>query len=246
MAHWYQQLHRYAQAFALVGDWTAVFLGGNLKRKQLLSGRMADILSELYLLSATLKRFEDDGLFEEDRAVVTAVARDRVKAIETGFAEVFDNFPNVVMRNLMRFLVLPFGRRARGSSDRENYRLGRAILNPGALRDRMTRGLYISYDPEDPTGLMEDALIKVSEAAEAEAKFVRAVKTGVVRRRLDRDAISDAVQAGVLSKEEAIMLRAADEATDRAIKVDDFPPDAFSRLEKSTKSSPSGLHQAAE
>jgi acyl-CoA dehydrogenase len=51
MARWYRQLSRYSQSFALVGDWTVAFLGGDLKRKQRLSGRMADILSDLYLLS---------------------------------------------------------------------------------------------------------------------------------------------------------------------------------------------------
>lgn len=230
MAHWYRQLHRYSQGFALVGDWTAVFLGGALKRKQLLSGRMADILSDLYLLSTTLKRFEDEGRIEDDRAVVNAIARDRLKAIETGFAEVFDNYPNPFVGGLMRFLVLPFGRRARGSSDRENNRLGRSILWPNAFRERMTTGIYVNYDPNDTTGLMEDALIKVTDAAEAETKFIKALKKGVIRRRLDRDAIADAVEAGVLTAEEAELLRLADAATDNAIKVDDFAPGELGRM----------------
>src|SRR5690606_4519410 len=101
MARWYRQLARYAQSFALVGDWTVAFLGGDLKRKQRLSGRMADILSDLYLLSAVLKRYEDDGRIQEDRAVVDAIARDCIHAIEQSFAAVFANFPSVVLRSLM-------------------------------------------------------------------------------------------------------------------------------------------------
>ncbi|MBN9317153.1 MAG: acyl-CoA dehydrogenase [Devosia sp.] len=225
MAGWYRQLARYSQSFALVGDWTVAFLGGDLKRKQRLSGRMADILSDLYLLSATLKRYEDDGRLEEDRPVVNAIARDLIFSIEQSFAAVFANFPNFVLRNAMRLLVFPLGRHAKPATDRETYRLARSVLQPGAFRDRLTKGVYVSMDPKDITGVLEDALVKVTGAAEIETKFIRAIKKGVVERRLDRDAISDAVEKGVLTEAEAATLRLADHATDRVIKVDDFDPD---------------------
>jgi acyl-CoA dehydrogenase len=225
MSRWYRQLSRYTQSFALVGDWTVAFLGGDLKRKQSLSGRMADILSDLYLLSATLKRYEDDGRLEADRPVVDAIARDRIFAIEQNFAAVFANFPNPVLRNLMRVLVFPLGRHAKPASDRATFRLARAAMVPGEFRDRLTRGVYVSTDPKDITGVLEDTLLKVIGAEEIEKKFIRATKKGTIDRRLDRDAITDAVDAGVLTESEAATLRLADQATDRAIRVDDFDPD---------------------
>jgi acyl-CoA dehydrogenase len=82
-------------------------------------------------------------------------------------------------------------------------------------------------DPSDVTGVLEDALIKVTEAEEIEAKFAKAARKGVIERRLDRDAIEDAVAAGVLNDNEAGIMRAADEATDRVVKVDDFDPGAL-------------------
>lgn len=235
MARWYRQLARYSQSFALVGDWTVAFLGGDLKRKQQLSGRMADILADLYLLSATLKRYEDDGRLEIDRPVVDAIARDAIHSIETSFAAVFANFPNFVLRNLMRMLVFPLGRHAKPASDRNNYRMARAVLRPGEFRDRLTRGVYVSKDSYDVTGILEDALVKVTRAEEIESKFVRAVKKGIVTRRHDRDAIADAVTAGVLTADEAAIMRAADEATELAIKVDDFAFDAFARARESER-----------
>ena len=244
MARWYRQLARYSQSFALVGDWTVAFLGGDLKRKQRLSGRMADILSDLYLLSAVLKRYEDDGRIPEDKPVVDAIAKDCIYAIEQSFAAVFANFPNLVLRNLMRVLVFPLGRHARPASDRETNRLARAVLRPGAFRDRLTMGTYVSMDPKDVTGVLEDALLKVTKAEEVESKFVRAVKKGVIERRLDRDAITDAVEAGVLTEAEAATLRLADQATDRAIKVDDFDPDELSP--KQLAREPKMIETAAE
>jgi len=222
MARWYRQLARYSQSFALVGDWTVAFLGGNLKRKQRLAGRMADILSDLYLLSAVLKRFEDEGRQKEDAPLVDAIARDHLFNIEQSFAGVFANFPNPVLRWLMRALVFPLGRHRKPASDRETYRLSRAVLRPGAFRDRLTIGTYVSMDPKDVTGVLEDALLKVTRAEEVEAKFVRAIKKGQIERRLDRDAITDSVDAGLLTEAEAAPLRLADQATDRVIKVDDF------------------------
>ncbi len=139
----------------------------------------------------------------------------------------FDNLPNRLFANAMLFLCYPLGRHAKRSSDRVNYRLVRAVLQPGAFRDRLTTGAYVSMDPDDVTGVLEDALIKVTEAEEIETRFIKAARKGVIERRLDRDAIADAVAAGVLNDNEAGIMRAADEATERAVRVDDFAEDAF-------------------
>ncbi|MGB3338874.1 MAG: acyl-CoA dehydrogenase [Devosia sp.] len=232
MAGWYRKLHRYSQAFALTADWTTVFLGGQLKRKQKISGRMADILGDLYLMSATLRRFEDEGRIAEDKPLVDAIMADRIADIEKTFGEVFANFPNALFAWAMRVLCFPLGRHAKPASDRVNYRFVRAVLRPGAFRDRLTTGTYVSFDPNDVTGVLEDAFIKVTEAEEIEAKFVKAARKGVIERRLDRDAIDDAVAAGVLNSNEAGIMRAADEATDRVVKVDDFAPDELAAENK--------------
>ncbi|WEK04816.1 MAG: acyl-CoA dehydrogenase [Candidatus Devosia phytovorans] len=225
MAQWYRKLHRYSQAFALTADWTTVFLGGALKRKQKISGRMADILGDLYMMSATLRRFEDEGRLAEDRELVDAIMADRIAIMERTFGEVFANFPNPLFAWAMRVLCFPLGRHAKPASDRVNYRFVRSVLRPGAFRDRLTTGTYVSFDPNDITGVLEDAFIKVTEAEEIEARFVKAARKGVIERRLDRDPFADAVAAGVLNDNEAGIMRAADEATERVVKVDDFASD---------------------
>lgn len=232
MARWYRQVHRYSQSFALVADWTTVFLGGDLKRKQKISGRMADLLGDLYLMSSTLKRFDEEGRIGEDKELVDAIMADHVASMQQSFAEMFANFPNRIVANVMGLLVFPLGRHARPASDRVNDRLVRSVLRSGSFRDRLTMGTYVSMDPNDITGVLEDALIKVTEAEEIEARFIRAGRKGVFERRLDRDAVSDAVAAGVLNDNEAGIMRAADEATDRVVKVDDFPSGQLGTHEK--------------
>ncbi|MFD2647408.1 acyl-CoA dehydrogenase [Devosia albogilva] len=225
MAHWYRKLHRYSQAFALTADWTTVVLGGSLKAKQKISGRMADLLGDLYLMSATLRRFEDEGRLAEDKELVDAIMQDRIASMEQSFGEVFDNFPNRFFGVAMKVLCFPLGRHARPAADDLNYRLVKAVLKPGAFRDRLTTGAYVTADPDDVTGVLEDAFVKVTEAEEIEGRFIKAARRGVIERRLDRDAIADAVAAGVLNDNEAGIMRAADEATERAVRVDDFTTD---------------------
>jgi acyl-CoA dehydrogenase len=231
MAGWYRKLHRYSQAFALVADWTTVVLGGSLKSKQKISGRMADLLGDLYLMSSTLKRFDEEGRIGEDKALVDAIMEDRIASMESSFGEVFDNFPNPVFAWAMRILCFPLGRHARRASDDTNYRLVRAVLKPGPFRDRLTTGVYHTTDPNDVTGVLEDAFIKVTEAEDIENRFIKAARRGVFDRRLDRDAVADAVAAGVINDNEAGILRAADEATERAVQVDDFDKDVLAQTE---------------
>ena len=100
----------------------------------------------------------------------------------------------------------------------------RQVLRPGAFRDRLTKGTYVSFDPKDVLGRMEDALLKVTAAEEIETKFLKAIRRGKIERRLDRDAIADAVELGILNHNEAEIMRAADEATDYVIAVDEFAP----------------------
>src|SRR5262249_33731723 len=74
-AEWYRQLWRSSRNFAFVADLTVAVLGGGLKTKQKITGRLADALSELYLLSCVLKRYEDDGKPANDRHIVAFCAR---------------------------------------------------------------------------------------------------------------------------------------------------------------------------
>ncbi len=222
LAKYYKKLHRYSQSFALVADWVVIYLGGAIKRKQIISGRMADILSDLYLMSATLKRFEDEGRIKEDVQIISAIMKDRIAAIESSFIGVFRNLPNFFLRNIMRVLVFPFGAHAHSASDKENTRLARLVLSPSELRDRLTHGVYLTFDPKDRTGVLEDALLKVEAAKDIESKFLKAIKKGTLTRRLDRDIFEDALEAGILNSNEVAIMRAADAATKEVVKVDDF------------------------
>jgi acyl-CoA dehydrogenase len=221
----YRQISRGSRNFALVADLTVATLGGGLKVKQMLTGRLADALSELYLLSCVLKRFEDDGRPDVDRPIVAFVAANGLHRFEEALRGAVENFPNPVVRALLRVIVFPFGRHYYPARDELATRVVRLALEPGEVRDRLTRDIYISNDPDDPTGLLEVTLKKVVAAEEAEKKLERAIRAGTVRRYHGIDWFAAAADAGSITESEAQLLREVETLTQRVIAVDHFAPE---------------------
>ncbi len=223
-ADWYRQLWRASRSFALVSDLTVALLGGGLKTKQRITGRLADALSELYMLSCVLKRFEDDGKPAGDIEIVELAARNGLYRFQQAMAGVIDNFPVAWARLLMQVAVFPLGRRMKPAGDRLARRVAKLALEPGEVRDRLTRDIFVSRDVNDPTGVLEVTLDKVIAAGPAEKKLEKAIRDGKVRRYHGVDWFADAVAAQVLSAEEAEQLREVERLVQRVIAVDHFDP----------------------
>jgi acyl-CoA dehydrogenase len=218
----YKQLWRASRNFALVADMTVATLGGGLKTKQKLTGRLADALSELYLLSCVLKRFEDDGRKPADLAIVSFAAANSLNRFEIAIRGTVDNFPNRIVRGLLRVLVFPLGRHYYPASDRLGGVLARAVTVPGSFRDRLTRDIFISKNPADATGLLEVTLEKVIASEPAEKKLERAIRAGTVQRFHGLDWIGDAAKKGVITDDEAVLLKEVEVLVARVIAVDHF------------------------
>ncbi|MDA7948863.1 MAG: acyl-CoA dehydrogenase [Hyphomicrobiaceae bacterium] len=221
---WYRQLARSARTFALVSDVTVVGLGGGLKTKQKITGRLADALSELYLLSCVLKRFEDDGQPSADRQIVDFCAANCLYRFQQAIKGVLDNFPVAPVRYLVYPLAFPLGARRRPASDRLGKAVSRAVLKPGEVRDRLTRDIFITDDPADLQGVLEHTLAKVEAAQEADKKVDRAVRAGTIRRTHANDWIADAKKEGVVTGDEAKALKELESLVARVIAVDHFDP----------------------
>jgi acyl-CoA dehydrogenase len=224
MATWYRQLGRAARSFAFVADLTVGVLGGSLKTKQKISGRLADALSELYFLACVLKRFEDDGRLSSDREIVALCAANGLYRFQEAMRGVIDNFPSLPARVIMKAVVFPLGAHFRPASDRLAHRAVKLVLDAPEVRDRLTRHIYVSNDPDDPTGLLEVTLKKVVAAEEAEKKLERAIRAGTIRRYHGIDWIGDAMAKGVVTESEGQLLREVEALVARTIAVDHFDP----------------------
>ena len=223
-AEWYRQLWRASRNFALVADLTVAVLGGGLKTKQKITGRLADALSELYLLCCTLKRYEDDGKPANDRVVVALAAQNGLFRFQEALRGTIDNFPVAPVRWLMRAAVFPLGSHYKPAPDWLGHKVVEMLLVPGEVRDRLTRFIYVTNNLDDPTGLLEVTFAKAVQAEAVERKLDRAVRAGKVHRVHGTDWFGEAVKAGVLTEAEAAQLRELETLTARVIAVDHFDP----------------------
>jgi acyl-CoA dehydrogenase len=240
---WWRELARASRSFALVADMTVALLGGGLKVKQKITGRMADALAELYLLSAVLKRYDDDGRQKADLKLVDYCAKNCLYRFDQALLGTLRNLPVRWAAWLMRPLVLPFGPR-RPASDREGKEIVRMALEPGEFRDRLTRDIYISNDPADRVGLLEYTLLKTVACEEADKKLERAIRKGEVRRYHNNDWVAEAESKGVLSPEEARALAELRDLVARVIAVDEFDADALARKAPVVASAPRAAEAA--
>ncbi len=222
--HWYRELYRLSSGFALVADVALLVLGGELKRREKLSGRFADCLAELYLASSVLKRWEDEGRPAEDRAFVDYCCASSLYTIERQLDGILANFPVVLVGGLLRRIVFPWGRRMHGASDEQGHAVAALMLEPSAARDRLTAGIFVSRDPADVTGALEHALELTIAADAVDARLRAAVRAG----RLERAEAEAALAAGVIDAAEAELLERAAAAVRAVIMVDDFSNEELS------------------
>ena len=215
----YRQLSRYSSAFALCADMALLTLGGALKRKEMLSARFGDILSELYLLSAALKRWQDEGRQREDFAALEWCMASGFRTIENRFAEILANLPNRFVAVMLKFLIQPFGARVTGPSDRVVHQCAELVLEPSAARDRLTPDLS-AVDDDGGIARLEKAFRLVT-AADDVARQMRAARLHDWK---------EAVKKGVITQAQGEKLQAAHDAVAKVIEVDDFAPEALSPI----------------
>jgi len=225
-ARYYRQLTRMSAAFAFTADVTLLILGGKFKFKERLSGRFADILSHLYMMSACLKRYEELERPESDLPALHWACRDSLYRVQTALEGILKNFPVPVVGGLLRFLTLPWGRPYRPVDDRLGTQLAEQLLEDGPLRERLKEGIYCCVDPEDATGMVEDAFHKVLAAADGERAIRNAFDVNVDINNHE-EVVARALKTGVINEQQARLIHEAQEACAEAIAVDDFPPEAI-------------------
>lgn len=222
----YRQLTRYSAAFALTADIALLLLGGSLKFRESLSARLGDMLSQLYIASATLKRYEDEGRHPDDAVLAHWAVLDALHRAEQALDGVLRNFPNRVLGILLRIITLPLGRWSTPPSDALGRKVALLITRPGHVRDRLTAHCYIPQDPNDPVAAIEAALLATVAAVPAERKIRKFIKSGKLEGNPQanvRDMADAVYAAGGISAEEHELLQRRNALRDRVIAVDDFP-----------------------
>ncbi|WP_456408206.1 acyl-CoA dehydrogenase [Thiolapillus sp.] len=219
---YYQQLNWMSAAFALAADTAMMTLGGALKRKERLSARLGDVLSEMYLTSAVLKQFADDGSPEADLPLLHWACENSFYRMQESLRLLMRNLPFRPLSWLLRVVLFPSGFPYTEPDDRMSHKAAQMLLSPSDSRDRLTKGIFITEDERFRQGIIEQAFIQAAKVAPIEKTLRGARRSGVIKAR-DRIAqASEALEKGLISKQELEALKTMRMLRRRVIAVDSF------------------------
>lgn len=222
---YYQHLTRLSRGLAMASDFSMLMLGGDLKRKEMISARLGDVLSHLYMGSAVLKRFEEEGRQAADLPYVHYALQHHLHEIGKAFDGFFRNFPNRPVAWLMRALVFPLGNHFNEPSDQLLQDISTDMMKPGVTRDRHTFLCYWKDDENDMTGHMEKAFLSMLEMKDVYKTLRKAEKRGDLSGNLNGQELADAaLEKQLIDKATADKLAYTEKLRLAAIGVDSFAP----------------------
>lgn len=231
-APYWRRLNWAAADFALWADVAMGTLGGDLKRKEKITGRFADWFSWLYLGTAALRRFEAEGRQRDDVPLLRWTMEHALQRMQQAREGLFANLDvpvlGVLLRGPVRWLsrLLPFGS---GPSDRLGQQAARTLLQPGSQRDRLTAGIHVPLDPTSALGRLERALLLCTDVEPVMKKLRAAVKAGQLPKARPEQLLDQASEAGIITDSERRLVRDAEAARLEAITVDSFTLDEYRR-----------------
>ena len=212
----FRRLSRWSAAYALTADVAFLTMGGDLKRKEMISGRMGDVLAEMYILSATLKRWQDEGRQDADLVLVRYCAEGAFARIRVALDGVLSNFPSRWAALMVRAVILPGGS-ALGPSDALTVACSDLIYEPSPTRDRIIGRIH--------GGCNGDGIEVLNEC------YAKVIACSPLMKRL-RDAAHDpdlGLKAGTITQAERDTITQMQDLVARVVAVDDFTPEALRR-----------------
>jgi acyl-CoA dehydrogenase len=235
---YYQNINRYSAAFALASDFAMLTLGGALKKRELLSARLGDVLSSMYLASAVLKHFENQGRRATDLPLVEWSVRTLMYQAQEALHAFLRNFPNRWVAAFLRFFIFPRGRTYSATSDDIGHKVVDLMTRSGEARERLSREAYTTLEPGNPLGQLQEALELSEKLAPMERRLRQANREGLISSGILGSQIEEAEHAGVINKKEARELRDYHEKVTALLAVDDFAAEELGRMESVTEAAP--------
>lgn len=231
-AKYYKQINRYAANFALMVDMCMFSLGGSLKFRELISARLADMLSKMYLASMTLKHWEDQGRQTADLILLDYAMAKLFTEFEEAQDGLINNLPARPVAWLLRLLTLPFGRTTKAPGDKLVARIAEQVTSASELRERLIAGIYRGDNGNNPLARYDTLLERADKAESIYKKIARALKAGQFDEAnlTIEGRITDAVEMKVLTQEEGDFMLAFEKDVLDMVNVDDFPLEHFGKV----------------
>ncbi len=248
LGRYYQHLTRLSRALAFSADTAMLTLGGELKRKEVISARLGDGLSYLYLASAVLKKFKDDGSLSQDLPYAEYALQHCLHEGAKSLESAYRNFPSKVAGMGLKAVVFPLGNQFKAPSDKVTLKIAQLMMVPGEQRDRLTNLCYYQAKEDDSVGLMELAFEAMYGIKDLEKKMFKAIREGKIAKALPLyEKLDLALELKIFTEAEVEQIKAADALRYKAIQVDHFSHDFSQTLTDGplTPPVPKGVDDAA-
>jgi len=242
---YYRQLGRFSAAFAMMTDVTLLTVGGGLKARQRLSGRMADCLVHLYYATAVIKQWHEEGYPEDQRDLVEWSLQTCLHDLQNSMREAIINFPVAALRWPLRLMVFPLGATGlNGPDDKLGARVAATIVDDTPVRQRVSRGTFINQDPDDPLGRVLNAYKLANETAGMRQRLHEAIRNrdedeldgiALLMGHQRKELVDWACAQGIVTADECPKLEEALTALYDVIRVDAFDADGLKALAKAAK-----------
>ena len=218
----YKLVTRISANFMILVDLAMGSLGGALKFKEKISGRLADVVSNLYLATASLRRFDQESSPKEDLPLLNYTIQTCLADAEEAMDGVIRNLPNFFVRCLARLLIFPLGRKLHGPSDAIGSKVSELMMEAGPMLKRLSQDLFVSKDPKSFLNILAKARDTIVMAEPIEKKLRKLEKQGKFREFSPHNRLQEALDNGWINQEEFALVTDARKQKRDVIMVDDF------------------------
>lgn len=232
MPHYDGELARYEQklvsssaSFAFFTDVVMALYGGGFKQREMLSARFADILSWMYLLSATMRRYDAEGRRQEDRVYLEWVAKYSLNQIQLSYEQIFANLGSGVIGWIFKYPVRWYARLNSLStppSDKDHIRVSQTLLRADELRERLTDGIFIPQDSSQSLYNIEKAFAQVEQTLPIKRKIKKAIRAKTLPKAPLTTLFDKALEEGVITQDELELLKSTQILSDEVVQVDSY------------------------
>ena len=216
-----QKLTWVSAEFTLLTNVALGILGPSLKKRENISARFGDILSNCYLITATLREFENSP-DEKDEILVDYICNYCFNEIQKAREEIITNI-GYLGYLLPLVKINPFSIKAKDSL---NAKIVKNLSEQEYLQD-LTSALFISKDQNDRLAKLQLA-IKLNKEAENSFKILKdAIKNGTIKKDKSENMIKELLEKNLLSNEEIEKMLEAHTLKQEVISVDSFDAEVY-------------------
>lgn len=222
LAQHYRDIDRLSAAFALIADVSMLSLQSQLKFKEMLSARLGDLLSYLYMASMVLKHYENEGCPEDEYPLVKWSMAHLTSSYQTAMQEILQNYPHRFIAFKLRWQIFPLGQPYHAPQDALDTEVANLFTYNTPLRQRYLASVFSENIVTNPAGKANHVFLQQDKLKPVFQKIIAAIKAKKIPKAVGAKQITLAQAADIISAAEAKQLLAYDKQLMDVIHVDHF------------------------